>query len=145
MITSDEKIKILVFGLAKALAAESAVAAATQLPTINRGRAGTILGTAAYMSSEQAKGKATCRRVRQPMLPHRVCYLSGNQPSFATILLVMTPLGISPLTTPTATLTRTQTNRNAGTGALSLLRVCPVVSGFATETATYANETARAA
>jgi serine/threonine protein kinase len=64
MITSDEKIKILDFGLAKAFAAESAVVAATQSPTITEAvtRAGTILGTAAYMSPEQAKGKAVDKR-----------------------------------------------------------------------------------
>ena len=64
MITTDDKVKILDFGLAKALAAESAAAAGTESPTITEAmtRAGTILGTAAYMSPEQAKGKAVDKR-----------------------------------------------------------------------------------
>ena len=64
MITANEKVKILDFGLAKALAGESQAADATHSPTITEAmtRAGTILGTAAYMSPEQSKGKAVDKR-----------------------------------------------------------------------------------
>jgi len=54
MITADDQVKILDFGLAKAAAAGSGNAARTESPTIAEAmtRAGTILGTAAYMSPE---------------------------------------------------------------------------------------------
>ena len=66
MITAEDKVKILDFGLAKTQAARSA-AGGTQSPTITEAmtRAGTILGTAAYMSPEQAKGNLY-RNLRRP-------------------------------------------------------------------------------
>jgi len=62
-LTPDERVKVLDFGLAKALESDSAVDA-THSPTISFGatRAGVILGTAAYMSPEQAKGRAADKR-----------------------------------------------------------------------------------
>ncbi len=64
MITDGDKIKILDFGLAKALSSETQSADASQSPTITEAmtRPGVVLGTAAYMSPEQAKGKAVDKR-----------------------------------------------------------------------------------
>jgi len=57
-LTSNGTVKILDFGLAKPLAATSADSRSSLLPTIASGSAaGVILGTVAYMSPEQARGK----------------------------------------------------------------------------------------
>src|SRR5512136_4761 len=64
MLTADDKVKILDFGLAKPLAGETQAADATHSPTITEAmtRPGVILGTAAYMSPEQARGKLVDKR-----------------------------------------------------------------------------------
>jgi serine/threonine-protein kinase len=64
MITADDKVKILDFGLAKALAGDSRLPDTTHSPTITEAmtRPGVILGTAAYMSPEQARGKPVDKR-----------------------------------------------------------------------------------
>ena len=65
-ITPDDEVKVLDFGLAKAFVADhdAPEAAGSMSPTITRDatRAGVIMGTAAYMSPEQAKGKRVGRR-----------------------------------------------------------------------------------
>jgi serine/threonine protein kinase len=64
MITSEEKVKILDFGLAKALSDDTQSIDSSQSPTLTEAmtQPGVILGTAAYMSPEQAKGKSVDKR-----------------------------------------------------------------------------------
>ena len=63
-IKPDGTVKVLDFGLAKALSDESNPADISNSPTLTAAatKAGLILGTAAYMSPEQARGKAVDRR-----------------------------------------------------------------------------------
>ena len=60
----DGTVKVLDFGLAKVFSEEGGSSEAFNSPTLSLGatRAGVILGTAAYMSPEQARGKAVDKR-----------------------------------------------------------------------------------
>src|SRR5438093_1846429 len=63
-ILPDGKVKVLDFGLAKAMENSPASPAVSHSPTLSMAatNAGLILGTAAYMSPEQAKGRRVDRR-----------------------------------------------------------------------------------
>ena len=63
-VTPEGKVKVLDFGLARALHDRAATAGQSHSPTITdeMTRPGVVLGTAAYMSPEQAKGKTVDKR-----------------------------------------------------------------------------------
>ena len=63
-ITPDGTVKVLDFGLAKVMTEDAAGVGLSQVPTGSIGvtREGIILGTAAYMSPEQARGKPLDKR-----------------------------------------------------------------------------------
>jgi hypothetical protein len=63
-LTTKGQVRILDFGLAKALEGETAEEAWQNSPTLSAAatRTGVLLGTAAYMSPEQARGKRVDRR-----------------------------------------------------------------------------------
>ncbi len=63
-IRPDGRAKVLDFGLAKALSAETASASVDNTPTLtaHATKMGMIIGTAAYMSPEQARGKPVDKR-----------------------------------------------------------------------------------
>jgi len=108
----DGAVKVLDFGLAKALdPATTAAVDMTQSPTItaHATRAGIILGTAAYMAPEQAKGKTVDRRadiwgfgvVLYEMLSGRRLF-EGETPSevLAAVILKDPDLAHLPAATP---------------------------------------------
>src|SRR5215472_14326295 len=63
-ITPEGRVKVLDFGLAKAMASEALAADSVSSPTLTMRatQGGVIIGTAAYMSPEQARGTAVDKR-----------------------------------------------------------------------------------
>jgi len=63
-VDTTGQVKVLDFGLAKALASDGSSPDVTSSPTLTAAatQAGVIIGTAAYMSPEQARGKAVDKR-----------------------------------------------------------------------------------
>ncbi len=63
-VTPEGQVKVLDFGLAKALEGETSEEEVQNSPTLSAAatREGVLLGTAAYMSPEQARGKRADRR-----------------------------------------------------------------------------------
>ena len=113
-LSLDGKVKVLDFGLAKAYTSETSAAAPPEIsrsPTISGQwtEAGAILGTAAYMSPEQARGRPVDKRtdiwafgvVLYEMLTGRYAFRrEGKTDTFAALLRDEVDWGALPPDTP---------------------------------------------
>src|SRR5262249_11191795 len=100
-ITPDDRVKVLDFGLAKAMENTPASGTLSNSPTLTIGatQAGVILGTAAYMSPEQAKGFEVDARsdtfsfgsVLYEMLTGRQAFQGDTVPEVLAAVLVREP------------------------------------------------------
>jgi len=110
-LTADGNVKILDFGLAKALEDEKATTDISHSPTLTVAatQAGIVLGTAAYMSPEQAKGKSADRRadiwsfgvLLFEMLTGKKLYEADTaQETLAAVLIKEPPLDSLPANIP---------------------------------------------
>jgi Tol biopolymer transport system component len=112
-LTVDGRAKILDFGLAKAFSTDFAAADPTSSPTMTMRAtmAGLIMGTAGYMSPEQAKGKPVDRRadiwafgvVLVEMLTGRMMYTGETvSETLASVIKDQPDLAALPAGTPPA-------------------------------------------
>ena len=113
-LTLDGRVKVLDFGLAKAMSPDAAPSANPfSSPTLTVGAtvAGVILGTVAYMSPEQAKGKPVDRRadiwafgaVLFEMLTGRPMYAAETVTEMLAAVIMKEPdLALLPAATPAA-------------------------------------------
>jgi eukaryotic-like serine/threonine-protein kinase len=110
-VDGEGHVRVLDFGLAKAMESEEGDADLSNSPTMVRAatHAGVILGTAAYMSPEQARGKAVDRRadiwsfgvVLWEMLTGRQMFLGETVSDTLAAVLTRDPdLGALPPDTP---------------------------------------------
>src|SRR6266581_2208044 len=100
-LSVEGRVKILDFGLAKALTSDAPAASPETSPTLTMRAtlAGVILGTAAYMSPEQAKGKTVDRRadiwafgvVLMEMLTGKSLYSGETAPETLAAVIMTTP------------------------------------------------------
>jgi hypothetical protein len=99
-LTPDGTVKVLDFGLAKAVERSPSDASLSNSPTrATVTEAGIVLGTASYMSPEQAKGRALDRRtdifafgcVLYEMLTGRMAFYGENAPDILSRVLQRDP------------------------------------------------------
>ncbi len=115
MLTPEGRVKVLDFGLAKAFESEDGTdPRLSQSPTVLASSptvAGVILGTAAYMSPEQARGKSVDKRsdvfafgsVLYEMLTGRQAFLGDTvSDTLASVLKTHPDAGVLPENTPRA-------------------------------------------
>jgi len=110
-VTPEGIVKVLDFGLAKAYLPEAAVDSSSDSPTVSIGtRSGEIMGTTAYMSPEQARGKKLDKRtdiwsfgcVLYEMLAGRKTFAGESDADIVTAILQLEPdWSKLPLETPT--------------------------------------------
>src|SRR5271165_5622000 len=83
-LTPEGKVKVLDFGLAKAFAGDTSIEDMSNSPTLSMAATmqGVVLGTAAYMSPEQAKGKAVDKRTDIWAFGAVLYELLAGQPAF---------------------------------------------------------------
>jgi serine/threonine-protein kinase len=112
-LTPEGKVKVLDFGLAKALAGDSPSSDISASPTLTAQatQAGIVIGTAAYMSPEQARGKAVDKRtdiwafgaLLYEMLTGRRCFEGETvSDTLAAVLMTDPDWSALPAATPAA-------------------------------------------